>query len=43
MAEGFYKGEGHFNGLKIKSKGYFNVTASKFWSENWTIIKWIGY
>lgn len=28
--EGYYRGEGRFNNLKIKSKGYFNVTASKF-------------
>lgn len=27
--EGYYRGEGRFNGLKVKSKGYFNVTASK--------------
>lgn len=27
--EGYYRGEGRFNGVKIKSKGYFNVTASK--------------
>ncbi|XP_031616969.1 uncharacterized protein LOC116336905 [Contarinia nasturtii] len=26
--EGYYRGEGRFNGLKIKSKGYFNVTAT---------------
>lgn len=31
LVEGFYRGEGRFNNLKIKSKGYFNVTASKFW------------
>lgn len=27
--EGYYRSEGRFNNLKIKSKGYFNVTASK--------------
>lgn len=26
--EGYYRGEGRFNGLKVKSKGYFNVTAT---------------
>lgn len=30
FVEGFYRGEGRFNNMKIKSKGYFNVTASKF-------------
>lgn len=29
FVEGYYRGEGRFNNLKIKSKGYFNVTASK--------------
>jgi len=28
IVEGFYRGEGRFNGLKVKSKGYFNVTAT---------------
>lgn len=28
-AEGYYHGEGRFNNLKLKSKGFFNVTASK--------------
>lgn len=29
MAEGLYKTEGRFNNLRIKSKGFFNFTASK--------------
>lgn len=29
MVEGYYKGEGRYNGLKIKSKGFFNITAGK--------------
>lgn len=29
-AEGYYHGEGRFNNLKLKSKGFFNITASKF-------------
>lgn len=28
-AEGLYKNEGRFNNIRIKSKGYFNVTARK--------------
>lgn len=28
--EGLYKGEGRFNDFKMNSKGYFNVTMSKF-------------
>lgn len=32
IVEGYYKGEGRFNGLKVKSKGYFNVTGSKLLS-----------
>lgn len=27
--DGFYRGEGRFNDIKVKSKGYFNVNASK--------------
>jgi len=27
-AEGYYSGEGRFNNLKLKSKGFFNITAS---------------
>lgn len=30
--EGFYRAEGRFNNLKIKSKGYFNVTASEYYN-----------
>lgn len=29
FVEGFYRGEGRFNNIKIKSKGYFNASASK--------------
>lgn len=29
LVEGFYKAEGRFNNLRIKSKGFFNITASK--------------
>jgi len=28
LVEGFYKGEGRFNTFKLKSKGYFNATAT---------------
>lgn len=27
--EGFYRGSGHINNLKLKAKGFFNLTASK--------------
>lgn len=29
MAEGLYKAEGRLNNMKIKSKGFFNISASK--------------
>lgn len=29
IVEGYYKGEGRFNGMKIKSKGFFNITAGE--------------
>lgn len=29
FVEGYYRGEGRFNNIRIKSKGYFNVTGCK--------------
>lgn len=30
IAEGSYRGEGRYKNFKMKTKGYFNVTASRF-------------